>query len=160
MYLAILGGGGGEFIRCECMLRLYSHPREYRKAFLANNLFSGFVPGVMGRFPSRKSLGNLRNRGCRNPRGGGAAPAAPFEIPALHLLKLGRWSLPWLECASRTPECSVVVLHWEKRKSLGKQPVRQRPLKRFLRTPSQKPRTNVDTLWWGGGRVCKGTKLI
>ena len=34
-----------EFIRCEYMPRLYSHPREYRKIFLANYLCIGFVPG-------------------------------------------------------------------------------------------------------------------
>ena len=28
----------GEFIRCEYMPRLYSHPREYRKIFLVNYL--------------------------------------------------------------------------------------------------------------------------
>ena len=35
----------GEFTRCEYMPRLYSHPREYRKIFLANYLCIGFVPG-------------------------------------------------------------------------------------------------------------------
>ena len=35
----------GEFIRCEYTPRLYSHPREYRKIFLANYLCIGFVPG-------------------------------------------------------------------------------------------------------------------
>ena len=35
----------GEFMRCEYMPRLYSHPREYRKIFLANYLCIGFVPG-------------------------------------------------------------------------------------------------------------------
>ena len=35
----------GEFSRCECMLRLYSHLREYMKKFLANYLCIGFVPG-------------------------------------------------------------------------------------------------------------------
>ena len=34
----------GEFTRCEYMPRLYSHPREYRKIFLANYLCIGFVP--------------------------------------------------------------------------------------------------------------------
>ena len=34
-----------EFIRCEYMPHLYSHPREYRKIFLANYLCIGFVPG-------------------------------------------------------------------------------------------------------------------
>ena len=43
----------GEFARCEYMPRLYSHPREYRKIFLANYLCIGFVPG--GRFESRCS---------------------------------------------------------------------------------------------------------
>ena len=35
----------GEFARCEYMPRLYLHPREYRKRFLANYLCIGFVPG-------------------------------------------------------------------------------------------------------------------
>ena len=35
----------GEFIRCEYMPRLDSHPREYRKISLANHLCIGFVPG-------------------------------------------------------------------------------------------------------------------
>ena len=35
----------GEFTRCKYMPRLYSHPREYRKIFLANYLCIGFVPG-------------------------------------------------------------------------------------------------------------------
>ena len=35
----------GEFIWCEYMPRLYSHPREYRKKLLANYLCIGFVPG-------------------------------------------------------------------------------------------------------------------
>ena len=35
----------GEFTRCEYMPRLYSHPRECRKIFLANYLCIGFVPG-------------------------------------------------------------------------------------------------------------------
>ena len=35
----------GEFARCEYMPRLYWHPREYRKIFLANYLCIGFVPG-------------------------------------------------------------------------------------------------------------------
>ena len=35
----------GEFTQCEYMPRLYSHPREYRKIFLANYLCIGFVPG-------------------------------------------------------------------------------------------------------------------
>ena len=35
----------GAFIPCEYMPRLYSHPREYRKIFLANYLCIGFVPG-------------------------------------------------------------------------------------------------------------------
>ena len=38
----------GEFARCEYMPRLYSHPREYRKIFLANYLCIGFVPGGKG----------------------------------------------------------------------------------------------------------------
>ena len=37
----------GEFIRCEYMPRLYSHPREYRKIFLANYLCIGSGGMVM-----------------------------------------------------------------------------------------------------------------
>ena len=36
---------GGSSCRCKYMPRLYSHPREYRKIFLGNNLCIGFVPG-------------------------------------------------------------------------------------------------------------------
>ena len=35
----------GEFIRCEYMPRLCSHPCEYRNIFLVNYLCIGFVPG-------------------------------------------------------------------------------------------------------------------
>ena len=35
----------GEFIWCEYMPRMYSHPCEYRKIVLANYLRIGFVPG-------------------------------------------------------------------------------------------------------------------
>ena len=48
----------GEFTRCEYMPRLYSHPREYRKIFLANYLCIGFVPGGTLGPPYRNMLGN------------------------------------------------------------------------------------------------------
>ena len=35
----------GNSFRCKYMSRLYSHPREYRRIFLANYLGIGFVPG-------------------------------------------------------------------------------------------------------------------
>ena len=51
----------GEFILCEYMPRLYSHPREYRKVLLANYLCIGFVPG--GYFCSAPIFGRAQ-RAC------------------------------------------------------------------------------------------------
>ena len=63
----------GEFARCEYMPRLYSHPREYRKIFLANYLCIGFVPGgiqsVKSPFLTLKVVTPL-----------GAPPQAPLDI--------------------------------------------------------------------------------
>ena len=39
----------GEFIRCEYMPRLYSHPREYQIKILLNFLGIGFLPGPAAR---------------------------------------------------------------------------------------------------------------
>ena len=46
----------------------------------------------------------LRNQG----------PPPEEERPQLHLLKLGGWSPPGWSGLAEPPECSVVVLHWEK----------------------------------------------
>ena len=43
-FSAYLPNSWGNSFRCKYMSRLYSHPREYRKHFLANYLCIGFVP--------------------------------------------------------------------------------------------------------------------
>ena len=52
--------------------------------------------------------------GCRNPPAKEQHQLHLVERPQLHLLRLGRWSLPRLVWDSRLPWCSVGVLHWAK----------------------------------------------
>ena len=71
----------GEVIRCEYMLRLYSHPREDRKKSLANYLCIGFVPGgiPLGRTPRESCNCTLLRRVLRRFFKGSAFLEGFFE---------------------------------------------------------------------------------